>query len=551
MASNVMLYDTFEVAVSSDREYANPFDYEEVALSGKFESPDGKAYKVTGFYDGIVDQANTWRLRFMPMLPGEWKYWVSSLDDSPETSGRFTVGNRPRGESNHGHVSVDEENSGYLVHDDGSPHYWVGGKWVSARDYGPRQKEGEMNAGVDPSKVKFGWKSDEQLIRYLELLAEYKHNGILLKIGLYPLEKDGISWDLEWIQRGEWLVKEALERGIYVQVNIFDTWSKHKDFWFQNNMDGAGQPFNVWVDGDDQKKRNYIRTIVSRFSGFPNVYWELGNEMEHSPNCGECFVELSNEKYIPWIRDADPYDLPIGLSEEIWRNANVDIGFLHQANVLEHSSWTKPVIMNELVRYDRPPSLMLDLYNKLPWRIRSAYKKHFGEITHRGLWQDGAINDPGLRFTYRRAFWNMFVHGGVGASEATWLYIDDQYSDAVHHVMRDHMHLASVVEKYSNILNKMRYMNDAVVLDDVEVNTRGIEGEVYIAYFDAGHGRHHGAGDVAITLPQGSYSAAWYNTKSGATDEFDIDANGVEVVLKSPLFKEDIVLIVSRTSNTN
>jgi hypothetical protein len=69
----------------------------------------------------------------------------------------------------------------------------------------------------------------------------------------------------------------------------------------------------------------YLRNAVARFAGFYNVYWELGNEMEHSPNDGGSFVRLANALYIPWIREFDPYDLPMGASEErIWRNTGVD-----------------------------------------------------------------------------------------------------------------------------------------------------------------------------------------------------------------------------------
>jgi len=257
-SSPVALYDVFEINVSSANEYKNPFDYQEVELTGEFESPNGDIYHVSGFYDGVVNKKNIWRLRFMPAIPGEWKYKVFSLDTKEDTVGHFMVSSTPAQKTNHGHVKVDPEHPQYLIYDDGTPHYWVGGKWFAARSYGPPQKEGEINGGVDPnSNVRFGWKSDEQITRYLDLLVQYKHNGILIKTALYPLEKDGLSWDLEWIQRGEWLIKEALKRGIYVQVNIFDTWSKDKNHWFKNNMDGNGQPFNVWKDEDDHKKRTY------------------------------------------------------------------------------------------------------------------------------------------------------------------------------------------------------------------------------------------------------------------------------------------------------
>jgi len=274
--------------------------------------------------------------------------------------------------------------------------------------------------------------------------------------------------------------------------------------------------------------------------------------MEHKPNCGACFVELSNEKYIPWIKEADPYNLPIGLSEEIWRDADVDIAFLHQTNVLDHSSWTIPVIMNELVRYEPPPpSLLRKAFDQLPWRVQQGYKKLFGEFNHRGLWHNDAMNDEELRFAYRRTFWSVFVLGGVGASEATWLYIDESFSDEVHHVMSDHMHLASVVEQHALMLNRMKPLTEAVTSGSAKTRTRGLEGQLYITYFDAGYEKDVPADNVHIQIPEGHYNGTWYNTKSGDVEKFDtrVGANGAS--FKHPDFEEDIVLIISARPKTH
>ncbi|GEM_PF-2371399 len=545
---DVFLYEVFETSVSSDQVYQNRFDYEEVTLSGEFESPSGKTYKVSGFYDGLEEERHTWRIRFMPDMSGEWHYRIFPLTKKEATkSGTFTVSDQPAHKGIRGHVKVDPKHPQYLIHDDGSPHYWIGGKWIAARDYGPKNKEGEVNAGIDPgSEVRIGWKSDEQLIQYLDLLVKYKHNGILLKIALYPLEKDGLSWDLEWIRRGEWLVKEAAARGIYVQVNLFDTWSRNNDTWFKNNTDGDGHPFNVWKAGDEHKKQNYIKTIVSRFAAFPNVYWELGNEMEHKPNCGACFVDLSNQYYIPWIRAADPYDLPIGLSEEVWRDANVDIAFLHQTNELDAASWTKPAMMNELVRYERPPSLLRTLLKKSPKFIRRIYKKVFGKDTLRGLWHNDAMNEPSLRFAFRRTFWSVFTLGGTGSSEATWLYIDAPYSKEVRQVMRDHMHLASVVEKYADLLNQTVLIENFVTNEPAKAVTRGLTGQLYLTYFDAGYEADIAASELVLNIPEGDYSVSWYDTRLGTSSSHDLEVASSGALLQSPGFNEDIVLIVER-----
>ncbi len=533
----VTLYGLFETAVYSEKKYNNPFDYTEVSFDAQFTSPEQQTFNISGFYDGKNEQgAGIWKIRFMPHLAGSWHYEIKDSSGATVQSGEFTVTDKPAHTGNHGHVKVDAQHPRYLIHDDGSAHFWIGGKWISAKDYGPKNKGGQINKGLDRRvNVVHGHKSDQQLLDYLDLLAEYKHNGILLKIAQYPLEDDRLSWDLSWIQRGEWLVEEALKRGIYVQVNMFDTWSRDKNQYFENKMPGAEQLFDVWNDGDDKYKKNYLRTIISRFSAYANVYWELGNEMDHPPNCGQCFVKLANEKYLPWIRQYDPYQLPIGLSEGIWRSADVDIGFLHQTNELPDESMKRPVIMNEPVRYDLEMSFLEKVWRKLS-----------GNKLHTGLWHDEAINNPDLRFTYRRTFWNVFTRGGSGSSEATWLDIYKEPSRAVRNVMQDHMQLSILIDEIRPILNEMYPQQNFIRSGNAneKISTRG-NPSFYVSYFDAGYKKTMKAQTVNITPLAANYLASWLNPETGELIAEHKLARGSEQ-LERPEYFQDLVLLLKR-----
>ena len=470
----VTLYGTFETAINSDKEFSNPFDYTEISFSAEFTSPDLEQFKVLSFYDGRdAHGKDIWKIRFMPDEPGMWQYIIkNSNSETLVQTGKFTVIDHVANAGNHGHVKVDQQHPQYLIHDDGTPHYWIGGKWISARDYGPESKAGQLNNGFDSRvNLTYGHKTDQQLIDYLDQLVHYKHNGILLKIAQYPLESDRISWDLDWIRRGEWLVNEALKRGIYVQINLFDTWSRDQSQYFRHNMQGSGQLFDVWSDSDDKLKQNYLRYIVSRFASYANVYWELGNEMEHSPNCGSCFIKLANDKYLPWIRQFDPYQLPIGLSEEIWRDTSADIGFLHQTHKLPDESVKRPVIMNELVGYRLDQSLIQKVWKKL----LKVWKKLFSQSASRGLWHDDAMNNKDLRYVYRRTFWKVFTHGGSGSSEATWLSIDKDLSVNAINVMSDHMHLSDLIQEILPGLNMTHPVQNFITpnVQNEKISTRG------------------------------------------------------------------------------
>ena len=320
------LYESWEAKVENKKIYRNPYIYDEINLKAIFTSPSGNKFRVYGFYDGDGEGGsggNIWKIRFMPDEIGQWTYNYDWSDGTMGNSGSFLVSNRLQ-KKNHGHVKVDKNNQKYLVHDDGTPHYWWGANWIAAITYGSKEINGEKNKE---------YISNEEFISHLDKLEEYEHNGLLLKIALFPLKDDKYTWSLEWLHRAEWLVKEMGKRGIYVHINIFDTWSRERGK-LSFNIRGDKQVFNVWENGDEDAKLNYIRTIIARFSGFYNVYWELGNEMAHYPNPGEEFIKQANSKYIPWIRENDPYQLPIGVSEQVSEKCEVDIKFAHQTTEL-------------------------------------------------------------------------------------------------------------------------------------------------------------------------------------------------------------------------
>ena len=526
------LYDLWEIQVTNNNDFTNPFVFTEIELAATFMSPSGRKITFFGFYDGDGSggqTGNTWKLRFMPDEVGTWAYSYMWTDETTGGSGSFVVidNTNPK---NHGHVHVDPNHPKYLVHDDGTPHYWWGANWIDPSSRGPRYKEGKQNPGFI---------SDKQFIQYLDLLESYGHNGLLIKMALFPLENDKYSWDIKWINRAEWLIREMAKRGIYTQVNFFDTWSREKNT-LKVNTDGEQQVFNVWKPGDEGPKKNYIKTVIARFASFPNVYWELGNEMEHSPNSGKDFVKQANSKYIPWIRQYDPYNLPIGLSEGCWRTADVDIGFIHQPDILLaffSYSWKQPVKFAKqfIKRYlkigthwDRPV-----IMNEL---VRSG-------ITG-PMWKDSTIRDSANRIAFRRTFWLMFTKGGCGSSEATWLNFDMPLNQAVLNVMADQKRLRNFVETLPVNINEMISDNTFIISGPGSHETRSRIGNVYVTYFHLLPGQVFSKGIVEVRLLEGNYKTTWFNPKDGRFTVSEMaTSNGQTMALDHPSFIEDIVLL--------
>lgn len=497
----VPLYETFETELVISDVQGNKFSK---FISFTF-SKDDRVFNAEGFFNGD----NKWCVRFMPDEPGEWNY--SWKFDEKNGSGKFLCVEKSN-PKNHGHVKRDPEHERYLVYDDGSPHYWYGGKWISTPNYGPEAKGDEKNVA---------YLTDTEFLNYLDTVEQYRHNGLLLKHALFPLENDRISWDLKWIHRGEWLVKQMAERGIYCQINFFDTWSRDRETSLGTNTDGNKQVFNVWDSTDYAAKENYIRTLVARYSGFYNVYWELGNEMEHRPNNGAAFVKLSNEKYIPWIHKYDPYQLPVCLSERVWKQTNVDIGLIHQTDDFPAlvTEGNRPVMINELVR---------------------------GGVND-VLWKDSVMSDPVERISYRRTFWRYFTFGGSGSSEATWLSINKPLNQAALNVMGDQMRLRNFIEKLPVSINEMNTDTVFIAKGPGSFRTRGKKGECYVTYFLLDPETSVSGDTVMINAAAGQYEYKWYDPKTGIfTNSEKTEIKAAPHSILHPDFTEDIVLLLTR-----
>lgn len=488
------LYGTFELALELRDVQNNPFT---VFPRVMFAQGDDR-FEVDAFYDGD----STWRARFMPHRAGAWTYAWSHGDAGGE--GGFVCAGSPA-EGIHGHLRVDPAHPRYLAFDDGSPAYWYGGKWFRSVALGPPRR-----AGVENTRRE----QDAAILAYLDVCREYRHNGLTMKTALYPLAEDRLSWDLEWVRRMDWFVQQAAARGIYVQVNLFDTWSRAAGAPFGNDTEGSRQVFNVWADGDEAAKENYLRYAVARFAGFANVWWELGNEMEHRPNSGDAFAARA-PRYIEWIRRYDPYDLPVGLSEyRLALQTPADVIQPHQPGQYPPPDAERPWVMNEVVGPDQ-------------------------------LWRDDAIRDSAFRAAYRRNAWRMFATGGSGASEATWLSIQAPLDEAVRDVMADQARLRTFHEALPVSINQMRPLTDFVSDGPAGHVTRAAPGAYYVTYFPEPAAE---PGTLAVRVPAGAWRVRWYDPAEGTYSEavtVRADAPGA-LRLDHPAWPVDRVLLLER-----
>lgn len=88
--ASVPVWGQFELTVSNDNTYPNPFT--DVTLEATFIGPDREEVHFFGFYDGDGQgnqEGNVWKLRFMPDTEGIWHYSYSWSDGTPGGEGTF------------------------------------------------------------------------------------------------------------------------------------------------------------------------------------------------------------------------------------------------------------------------------------------------------------------------------------------------------------------------------------------------------------------------------------------------------------------------------
>lgn len=114
------LYEKFEVTPQLKAVYDNPYDPEQLDLRAVFLSPQGKEWKINGFYDG-----ETWRVRFAPNELGQWRYRLLATDKTGTAIGEEEVFEAVSSDR-HGWVQVSGKNKRFLQQADGTSFYGIG-----------------------------------------------------------------------------------------------------------------------------------------------------------------------------------------------------------------------------------------------------------------------------------------------------------------------------------------------------------------------------------------------------------------------------------------
>jgi hypothetical protein len=313
-----------EIALSGQTD-GNPFV--DVALSARFVGGDCTVV-ANGFYDGD----GTYRIRFCPPVPGEWRYTTRSNSDRLDgIDGKIAVS--PPAAGNHGPVGVAD--TYHFAYADGTPF-----KQIGTTSYGWMHQTDALCA-LTLQTLKNA--------PFNKLRMAVFPNGTLDNRPVYPFVGTPHAWDTTrfnpvFFRRLETRIGQLRDLGIEADVILFHPYDEGK--W----------GFDAMPREADER---YVRYVVARLSAYRNVWWSMANEYDVFPHK----TEEDFDRIFQIVQDADCYGRlrSIHHLHKMYDNNKpwVTHASIQSATLAEDAErcvvlrdvWRKPVILDE-VQYE-------------------------------------------------------------------------------------------------------------------------------------------------------------------------------------------------------
>ena len=338
LSNSVGKFQKFEALIDLSASFSNPYDYDQVALSGVFVAPSGKQDTLDGFYmqdyslntsNGSLSASGSggFRIRFSPTETGTWTFNLkvkTAAGESVVRSGSFECVDS----DNRGFIRKNSTN--YLAFDNGEAYIPVGQNvcWQNGNAYLDYKKWlGKMGA----AKANFMrlW------LAHWGLGLEWR-NGNRFE-GLKKYRQNNAYYI-------DWMLEECASQGIYmmfcinhhgqVSSNVNPNWSENP-----YNAANGGPCVQTWnffdLDLAKNLHKNRLRYIVARWGYSSNVMaWELFNEVSFTDQFSTASVRNAvrtwHDEMGQYLKKLDPRKHLVTTSyggdedPELWRLPSMD-----------------------------------------------------------------------------------------------------------------------------------------------------------------------------------------------------------------------------------
>jgi len=508
--TEVPLYGLCEVAFKPEKppQLANPFA--DASISAIFVAPDDRNIKVLGFYAGD----GTWKVRAALDQVGLWYYRVDFKAGQTTEIGHGGAKCVPS--DAHGFLRIAKGNPRFLAFDDGTRFYPIGtGTELlgGALDGEPANTPEVWNAyladcakgGMNKSRIfllEVPWVAPEAVRAHPELSP-------------WPLQADAPRYDLGRFSLPFWdkldaVIAQGAKLGIVFELTLFDetglasgngkAWALHpfneKNGGPLGGLSGCPGFYDLSNAPSRAVQEAYVRYLLARTAAYPNVYYELNNEMDRRGTAARFGIPWV-EHWAAFFREFDPFDHLVALSvvtapEGYFRIGGIDIANVHGDSPPEPHGIRMPVFLDEA-------------YAKTPREVRAIFWQALllGTSASRPPWQPLTARTPA--FEHCR-------------------YLAEYLKDVPYWDLR---------------------RDDSVVLStprDVARIAAVSKTEILVYLMGAAED-----GVVRIGLGNGRYEASWFDPRNGRAIRSDVvePAQGA-LELPSPTFAEDIVLRIRK-----
>lgn len=268
-------WDTCELAFTSTASYDNPFQDVDLRCTFAHEA-SGRQIRVNGFYDG----SGTWRVRFMPLEPGTWRYATESADPHLSAQAGELACVEPKKPYLHGPLVARGH---HFFHADGTPRFLL-----STRLSCHLAPPGEWQEAI-------GYLQAHRINRVLFMMGGV-HGTIRCLYGEGP---DFGRYNLGTFQAVDTFI-DALRRAGIVASPYF--------YYFNDHVQRGLTP---------EQDKAYIRYGMARFGAYANVMPVLSNEVEQKTTDREGQYNLSCHTWAnemgTYLKELAVFGVPVGV----------------------------------------------------------------------------------------------------------------------------------------------------------------------------------------------------------------------------------------------
>lgn len=412
-----------EIILKSSKSYSNPFA--DVHLECEFRPAHrDHAIVAEGFYDGD----NTWKVRLMPTVEGEWTYQTRSNDsDLNGKTGSFSC-SPPRAD-NHGPVGI--QNQYHFGFADGTPLFVLGTtlyNWV------------HRDAALQRQTLDTLKQNPFNKVRFCIFPKWYPYNHV--EPPRYPYVKTGANkFDFErfnpaYFQHIEKRLTDLEALGIQADLILFHPY----DRWGFSKMTPAQ---------DDA----YLHYLIARLASFRNVWWTMANEwdfMKPAKNWDHIFQT---------VHKADPYGHLRGIHNgRVWYDHSKP--WVTHCDLQQQGGDTYATTLGARLKYRKP--VLMDEYG-----YEGNNMMHWGSLT-------------GRRESSRH--WGVTMAGGYASHGETYVHPGDILWWAVGGQLVGES--PARLQFLKQLLSNTPYQQLQPLPDAVKRGTTlGKKGEVYLFHF--------------------------------------------------------------------